>query len=223
MIEKTCIVCGKVWRGYRAETHVCSNECWNALRKKERYLKTCELCGCSFSTYKKDKRFCKKCDNNVRSKSRYNKRENKTACTVCGVEIPQRSGMPLYCATCNPYRKVEARGLVCASCGKTFMSNCTSARFCSKKCRCYDWARKYRAKKYSAEGTFTAAEFAALCEAYDNRCARCGTKTKLTADHVIPLIAGGSNMIDNIQPLCKPCNSSKKDKLDGWDFRKKFS
>ena len=31
----------------------------------------------------------------------------------------------------------------------------------------------------------------------------------LTVDHVVPLSLGGGNGIDNIQPLCQNCNSSK--------------
>jgi 5-methylcytosine-specific restriction endonuclease McrA len=41
------------------------------------------------------------------------------------------------------------------------------------------------------------------------RCLRCGSRTSLTVDHVIPLGRGGSNAIDNIQPLCSTCNGIK--------------
>lgn len=57
---------------------------------------------------------------------------------------------------------------------------------------------------------YTAEEFLELCETFDNVCLCCGADDKpLTVDHVVPVSRGGSNNIENIQPLCRSCNSSK--------------
>ena len=101
-----------------------------------------------------------------------------------------------------------------------------------KRARANDkaWARKNKDKANAkthkrntrltgAGGSFTAAEWTALCEKYNNRCLCCGKRRKLTADHVIPVSKGGTSNISNIQPLCGPCNSRKGAKT--IDFRKK--
>jgi 5-methylcytosine-specific restriction endonuclease McrA len=71
-----------------------------------------------------------------------------------------------------------------------------------------------RARKLDAEGDFTVEEFEALCEKYGNACLRCGDReVLLTPDHVVPLSLGGSNLTENIQPLCSNCNSWKNVKV----------
>lgn len=68
---------------------------------------------------------------------------------------------------------------------------------------------KRRAQWNNAEGSFTGDEWETLCARYDYKCLACRKKKPLTVDHIKPLDKGGSNYIDNIQPLCKSCNSSK--------------
>lgn len=82
-----------------------------------------------------------------------------------------------------------------------------------------DRQRKYwRRAVLQERGSFTTAEWKALCRRFKNRCAWCKQKKKLTVDHIVPLSKGGGNTIDNIQPLCYSCNSRKYNKT--IDFRK---
>ena len=43
-------------------------------------------------------------------------------------------------------------------------------------------------------------------------CVNCGATTDLTVDHIVPLARGGLNSTDNMQTLCRSCNSAKRDR-----------
>ena len=82
------------------------------------------------------------------------------------------------------------------------------------KCNVYN--QKYRIRKYEADGSFTPQEWETLKAQYNWTCPHCGKREpeiKLTIDHIIPLSRGGSNNIENIQPLCGICNSKKGNKI----------
>lgn len=70
---------------------------------------------------------------------------------------------------------------------------------------------KRRAFLKDAPDSFTAQDLERIYEAQGWLCACCQEMKPLTVDHVIPLSRGGSNGPDNLQGLCKSCNSAKKD------------
>lgn len=67
-----------------------------------------------------------------------------------------------------------------------------------------------RAAKMGAKGTFTYEEWMILRQHFGDVCGRCKTPmVRPVIDHVIPLSRSGTNYIENIQTLCKDCNSGK--------------
>lgn len=76
-----------------------------------------------------------------------------------------------------------------------------------------------RARIAEADGDFTAEQWIELCARYEYVCLCCErTGAKLEADHIVPIARGGSNDINNIQPLCRSCNARKHTKI--IDYRK---
>jgi 5-methylcytosine-specific restriction endonuclease McrA len=46
-------------------------------------------------------------------------------------------------------------------------------------------------------------------EMYGKQCLCCGSTKQISLDHVVSVKNGGENSIENLQPLCKSCNSTK--------------
>ena len=44
-------------------------------------------------------------------------------------------------------------------------------------------------------------------------CQYCGSRTRLTLDHVVPRSRGGGSTWDNVVTACSPCNLRKRDRL----------
>lgn len=54
---------------------------------------------------------------------------------------------------------------------------------------------------------------------YGKRCLCCGATDNISIDHIKPISKGGTNELNNLQPLCKSCNSSKSTRM--VDYRHK--
>jgi len=87
----------------------------------------------------------------------------------------------------------------------------------SKKPQYISWIKNKRNRLL--RGIFpkhTFQEWESLKRQYNYVCPACGKKEpeiKLTEDHIIPLIKDGLDNIENIQPLCRSCNSIKHTKI----------
>ena len=84
------------------------------------------------------------------------------------------------------------------------------------------YLRNRRARIKHNGGTHTVGEWENLKAQYNWACPCCYKSEpdiKLTADHIIPLCKGGSNNIENIQPLCLGCNVKKMTKIIKYEIK----
>lgn len=54
---------------------------------------------------------------------------------------------------------------------------------------------------------------AEIYERDGNACLVCGSADDLTLDHIHPWSKGGEDTLENLRTLCRPCNSSKGDRI----------
>lgn len=73
----------------------------------------------------------------------------------------------------------------------------------------------YLKRKVNNGGHHFESDWIKMKERYNYICPDCGKsepEIKLTEDHITPILMGGDDNIENIQPLCPSCNSRKHTK-----------
>lgn len=66
-----------------------------------------------------------------------------------------------------------------------------------------------RARRLGVNGELTISGWQAILKAHNGACVECFSTEDIAIDHIVPLSKGGPNTLDNVQPLCRSCNSRK--------------
>jgi len=80
----------------------------------------------------------------------------------------------------------------------------------------WKFANRMGRHRRRALGAICSTEWIAKVSMLGNKCQSCfktEPEIKITIDHIIPVSKGGTNSIDNLQPLCMKCNQKKHAKL----------
>lgn len=82
--------------------------------------------------------------------------------------------------------------------------------------------RRLRMIESRKKGTHTKEQWESMKVEFGMRCVKCWEIfPHLDKDHIIPVYQGGSDSIENIQPLCAWCNCSKSSETFNWkEFRR---
>jgi hypothetical protein len=81
-----------------------------------------------------------------------------------------------------------------------------------------DALKRYANRRSEANYKISNQQFRAMIFSRDGwKCKACSAIEALCVDHIIPVSKGGSDELDNLQTLCKSCNSRKGSKID-YDF-----
>ena len=239
-----CKQCGEEFEDYECNHRkFCCKKCLNEWqigrpmpnRKTGIYMK-CKECGKRFYIQKNEqKRKPKYCSKACADKGRVGMLiiGKMKECNICGKEFVvmpciEKRGKGKYCS-----KECAAKGISKTMTGRKMPRDVVEKarksreKYYDKKGRITTHKRiiflnrRRRTRTINAEGSHTFGEWELLKKQYGYTCLACKRKEpeiKLTKDHIIPISRGGSDYVENLQPLCGSCNSKKHTRIIKYKY-----
>lgn len=120
------------------------------------------------------------------------------SCPVCGDDSQQAVN------AIADYSLVASGANVCGSCAE-IIANAYNKKHSG---RWLTWADDYIKPKYKKNPIGGKLQ-RLVHEKYLYRCVTCSTHLDLTCDHIVPESKGGGTVFENLQTMCRSCNSKK--------------
>lgn len=216
---RPCLQCGgptRIWRGKKIK--FCSPRCFYSWRIANRRIKSCTVCGKSFSAWG---RTCSRECGGI-----FRRKRTQRPCRVCGKEFEYHTSRGIrvaYCSReCYAKRVTTKIELKCANCNMKFSRTPAFIKrrrthFCTTECRILFYKKQRHPLWRGGETSDRGSEWYLLCRRIRKRdeykCQGCGMAQrkgdKLSIDHIIPFRLVMENAEVNLVSLCRSCHSKK--------------
>jgi hypothetical protein len=230
--DHECTNCGKIFNGHTLKCQSCrrmERECSECGRAFKGTTNRCNKC-------RSIKQECRKCSKEFTGLGRLCPQcgSIERVCVDCGKTF---TGHTFKCSDCRKSDRIcvkcntsfQGHGYVCKrctvvertcpACGKTFESTNIYCPTCYYRNNPEISKRQQsirRALKFNTAVFYIPREIYRQIQS-SGPCVYCGEPAQ-TVDHITPLARGGYEIERNLVPACKPCNSSKRDRmLAEWD------
>ena len=233
LIEYTCVMCGKTYIPKKSKQKCCSSECGIEYTKRH-YTKrnieecTCGYCGkkfkltrtglkglyCSHECHTKQMAKDKIIRDDIKNKEKQRQKELRE------LKAKNRKLANEYIKSLSKWKILD-----CKECGREYFTTGQNKTFCSRECsNRYSWRVHDNKKRYTKNGK---ADYSITLQKLYKRdkgvCKMCNRKLSFdchynsndypSIDHIQPIAKGGLHTWDNVQLLCRGCNTFKSDKI----------